>query len=129
MDQKQINVVQTQTVERTLQRLGDIVGVVCIVPKLCCYEQLIAMDSAGSNGLPDGFFGSVSIPVSRRFSTEPRVHSPLSSVNVAVSCLDGLCNSVLLRFWVLPGAESDGRDLSAGVEFELSWHCRESCLC
>lgn len=66
VDQKQVKVVQTESVERALQRLGDIVGVVCIVPEFCCYEQLIARDAAGSNGLSDGFFGSVSIFVSGR---------------------------------------------------------------
>jgi len=48
---------------------------------------------------------------------------------MAVSCLDGLCDGVLLGLCVLPGAESNGRDLSAGVKLELGRHCRKPFLC
>lgn len=124
VDQEQINIVQTESVERALQRLGDIVRVVCIVPELCCYEQLIARDTAGSNGLADGFFGSVSISISDRVQAKTGVYSRLSSVNMAVSCLDCFCDSVFLGLCVLPGTKSNGWDLSAGVELELRRHCR-----
>lgn len=98
---------------------------VCIVPELCCYKQLIARDAAGSNGLSDGLFGPVSIFVSGYVATKPWVHSRLSSVNMAVSCLDCFCDSIFLGLCVLPGAESNGRDLSASVELELGRHGRE----
>lgn len=49
-------------------------------------------------------------------------NSRLSCVDVAISSTDGLSNCSFLGALVLPGTESDGRDMGTGVEFENRWH-------
>lgn len=49
-------------------------------------------------------------------------NSRLSCVDMAVSSTDGLSNCSFLRALILPGTESDGRDIGTSVEFENRWH-------
>lgn len=45
-------------------------------------------------------------------------------VNVTVSRLDRFMDSIFLRLGILPGAESDGRDLRSGVQLMDRRHTR-----
>lgn len=49
-------------------------------------------------------------------------NSRLSCVDMAISSTDSLSNCSFLGALVLPGTESDGRDMGTGVEFENRWH-------
>ena len=45
MDEEQVNVVQTQVVERVLERPLDLLGLVEVVPDLCANEDVLTLDA------------------------------------------------------------------------------------
>lgn len=113
MHQIQINIVQTQVLQGSLETLLD-AGVVR-APQLGSDEQILALDNASVNGLLDTLADLVLIAIAQ------------SAVNVAVARLNGVAHGASnLARRGLPGTQAQSRDLSTGVQLEAdvsSSHC------
>lgn len=122
MHQEEVNVVELKVSERLVKPGSNIIRVVFVVPQLRSDEELVARHAAFLDGIADLLFSFVAAKIVLRKALRDTltkmsslVNSHPGCVNVTVSCLERFKDRIFLRMGILPGAESDGRDLRSGV--------------
>lgn len=127
--QVEVDIVQLQVSEGSIECSLDIIGVVLVVPEFGRYEKLFSGHATLLDCSSYSLFGQVSVPRQTNAGREdaksnPDLHS--RRVNMAVSCFEGFCDGVLLGMLVLPSSEANGGNLCTGVELELCHFVRSS---
>lgn len=104
MHEPEVDVIDAQVLQRRIELLLHVVGVVCVVPELGGDEDLVTRHTAVIDTLANSLLGAVDA----------------RSVDVAVASLQSDFDGVCLRIGVLPRTEANSGNLGARVE---SKHC------
>ena len=131
MHQEKVDIFKIQVVERILKGLGDVIGVVLVIPELGRDEKLITGHTTFLDGFSYSLFGSVAIDCQHwiPFAKLSTMNSHSGSVNVTISSSNGFSHGIFLCLGILPGAKANGRDFRASVELERSHFVMKRCSC
>lgn len=61
MHQVEVNIVHSQVLQTSIERLFDIIGVMLVTPQFGDDEDLVSRDTAVSDALSDSAFGSITV--------------------------------------------------------------------
>lgn len=127
--QVEVDIIQLQVGEGSIEGSLDIVGVVLIVPEFGRYKKLFSRHATLLDCSSYSLFGQVSVPRQTKSGQERKSqYADLHSrrVNVAVSYFESFYDGVFLGMLVLPSSEANSGNLRAGVELEFCHFVRSS---
>jgi hypothetical protein len=115
--QVEVKVVCAKVLERCVERLLDVIGVMAVVPELGCDEELLARYTRLLDGVANGRFCAVDARSVDVAVAGFQCHGDSSVLMLPlIVFLKTRCNIRFLSIFVLPCTEANGRNLSSSVE-------------